>query len=369
MGEVLHGVELYAGLHSPGPRYELPSLCFDKAYQPPKTGKPTWGPAPQHPAQKLARARIDEVRFVGKHHMREFQGHYSPGPQYQIPGLTGGAPGNAFASTKQLQALGTKQAPARRSLSATQLGADPLFCVTAGSFADLARASEPTKPGQIGSEYWRRATHLQPSDMHRSTVDPRSGAPRTVTMDKTPWAEAARGPSLFGDRVQAAARRNAEERYRRIDAVPYRQLVDYMADPPLANVFGGLAVHDDFGATGGLNSSWRESKVVGNATVGARFGPPPKGGKLRYAHVQPMGINAVPRSAAHADVDGGRITKYKINRPLSAYSSIEQDTVSDWRVATGWISEEGVQSPSTRSADPAQSIASEQPATPVFTAQ
>ena len=97
-----------------------------------------------------------------------------------------------------------------------------------------ARAAKPSTPGQVGAEYWRRATALQPADIHRPTMDPRSGALRTVPADKMPWAEAARGPLLFGDRVQATARRSAEERHRAVTAVPYRQLSDYVADPPLA---------------------------------------------------------------------------------------------------------------------------------------
>lgn len=40
-------------------------------------------------------------------------------------------------------------------------------------------------------------------------------------------------------------------------------------------------------------------------------------GPLRYAFVQSMGTNSVPRGTACADFDGGRITQYKIRRPNS----------------------------------------------------
>jgi len=308
-GEIQHGVELYAGLHSPGPRYGLPSACFDKASKSPSTGRPTWGPAPQHSSQKIARARVDEVRFIGRHFMREMQGHYSPGPQYRVPGTTGGAPGNYFASTHNLQAVAERHGAGRRSLSAVQLGAEPLFCLTPGSFSDPKRAAVPTTPGDTAAEFWRRATTLQTSEVPSFTRD----------VNKQPWSEAARGPNLYGDEVQARARGGAEARHRQIGPVPYRQLGDMAADPPVANVFGNLKSHEDFGYSGGLNSGWRESKVHGNSSVGTRFGPPANKGKLRYAYIQSMGPNSVPRGASHvADVDGGRITKYTIERPATA---------------------------------------------------
>ena len=322
--EIQHGVELYAGLHSPGPRYGLPSACFDKASKSPSTGRwawalacissryyapvhayrplyctlhayrssrtvslgrvrrPTWGPAPQHSSQKIARARVDEVRFIGRHFMREMQGHYSPGPQYRVPGTTGGAPGNYFASTHNLQAVAERHGTGRRSLSAVQLGAEPLFSLTAGSFSDPKRAAVPTTPGDTAAEYWRRATTLQTSEVPSFTRD----------VEKQPWSEAARGPNLYGDevrvpspsqmrctprdavtmpcrrtqstqptdaytvptqslpmlimflcarvcscarvQVQARARGGAEARHRQSGPVPYRQLVDMAADPPVA---------------------------------------------------------------------------------------------------------------------------------------
>ena len=128
VAEVMHGVALIPGLHSPGPSYALPEMCFKNAKQATKTGKPTWGPPPRHDSQKLSRARIDEVRYVGPHHMREFMGHFSPGPQYTLPGGIGGAPGNAFKSAETLQKLTKKFAPKRTvTLSPTQLGFEPLF--------------------------------------------------------------------------------------------------------------------------------------------------------------------------------------------------------------------------------------------------
>ena len=42
--------------------------------------------------------RTDEVRYSGTQYLREQQGHFSPGPQYAVPGLIGGAPANRFTA-------------------------------------------------------------------------------------------------------------------------------------------------------------------------------------------------------------------------------------------------------------------------------
>ena len=63
---------------------------------------------------------------------------------------------------------------------------------------------------------------------------------------------------------------------------------------------------------------WRESKISGYRTTAApRIVKPTATGPLRYAFVQNMGTNSVPRGTACADFDGGRITQYKMRRPNS----------------------------------------------------
>ena len=270
VAEVMHGVALIPGLHSPGPSYALPEMCFKNAKQATKTGKPTWGPPPRHDSQKLSRARIDEVRYVGPHHMREFMGHFSPGPQYTLPGGIGGAPGNAFKSAETLQKLTKKFAPKRTvTLSPTQLGFEPLFAPPVqGSFADPSRAQSAANPGKRSdATFWNQAT-VQRSDeaLVRSPLSP---------MSRKPWTEAARGPPRYGDIIQSGEGHKLRGRSRAVSPTPYRMLPDAVADPPLANVFGSVMSHDDFGQTGGMGRAWRESKVLG-ASVGAVFGPPPK---------------------------------------------------------------------------------------------
>ena len=44
--------------------------------------------------------------------------------------------------------------------------------------------------------------------------------------------------------------------------LPRRQVGDMRVDPPLATVFGSTQAHSDFGGLGGIDRSWRESKVV-----------------------------------------------------------------------------------------------------------
>jgi hypothetical protein len=54
-------------------------------------------------SQKIARARTAELRFLGRAFSRELMGHFSPGPQYSVPGMCGGAPSNRFEAEKRLQ--------------------------------------------------------------------------------------------------------------------------------------------------------------------------------------------------------------------------------------------------------------------------
>ena len=68
-------------------------------------------------------------------------------------------------------------------------------------------------------------------------------------------------------------------------------------------------------------------------TSGApRIGPKPKTSKLRYAFVQPMGPNSVPRDAGQADFDGGRATRYKFDRATQVRP---QSMLESRRSATG----------------------------------
>ena len=54
--------------------------------------------------------------------------------------------------------------------------------------------------------------------------------------------------------------------------------------------------------------------------------------KLRYAFVQPMGPNSVPRDAGQADFDGGRATRYKFDRATQVRP---QSMLESRRSATG----------------------------------
>lgn len=117
-------MSLLAGLSSPGPVHKLPDRCFAKASV--KTPRPTWGPPPRHESQKIARSRTEEVRFRGHMFMHEMKGHFSPGPQYAIPGGMGGAPANRFGAEKKLKddrwRFAGIEPTATRSMTAAQLG-------------------------------------------------------------------------------------------------------------------------------------------------------------------------------------------------------------------------------------------------------
>jgi len=129
--------------------------------------------------------------------------------------------------------------------------------------------------------------------------------------------------TLHDTKVQNDINRKLSERSRGAPKMPFRQVNDYRADPPFASVFGSAIGHTDFGVVGGMDRQWRESKVQGYKGGAPKLGPPPRGGRLRYAFIQPMGPNSVPRDAAMADVDGGRITKYAVERPIADLLSMD----------------------------------------------
>lgn len=252
-------------------------------------GRPTWGPPPTHESQKIARNRTDEVRFHGRHFMGQMMGHFSPGPQYTVPGGIGGAPANRFALERKLQTDRTKFAgndimaqTSRSTQYANSMRGEPQFSLTQGSFADPLRTVGSTGPEptlDTDSTYWRQSTMLQRSERHVSTPYKSYARREEVTPSKMPWTEDCRGSHTYGNEIQNLERDKLRRRTRAVTAMPFRNAVDVVADPPLANIFGSLKSHADYGKVetlGGLNRSWRESKVGGFTTTGAYFGPPPK---------------------------------------------------------------------------------------------
>jgi len=272
---------------------------------------------------------------MGRDFQCEMRGHFSPGPQYALPSMIGGAPANRFALDVELKHNRNhyvKTSPvhgsATVSLDATALGAEPCFSLTKGSFCDPLRALEADKTSD--ATYWRQATMLQPNERSVTTPFHTFSRPKEVTYQQMPWTEQSRGGSCYGTIVQEEELTSLGVRGRKGRATPFRNLPDLMSDPPLANNFGSLKSHADYGTVkklGGLNRAWRESKVVGNDSVGTYFGPPPQSGKLRYAFIQHMGANSIPRCAPHADFEGGRITQYTVQRPGSP-STLGTDSVT-----------------------------------------
>jgi hypothetical protein len=220
--DVVNGVELHPGLHSPGPKYALKGMCFADASKSSTTGKPTWGPAPRHDSHKLGRARAEEVRYSSAAGMREMLGHYSPGPQYALPHLIGGSVGNKFAAASRLQAE-VEKATQRKVLNASQLGGVASFSMTSGSFADPSRVASPA-PGTANAQYWRAATVLQDSEVKLSKG-------RQEQPSRKPWLEMGRGQHGYGQKMQAYARESLERRSRAYSPVPFRQLPDRASDP------------------------------------------------------------------------------------------------------------------------------------------
>lgn len=292
------------GLESPGPIYMMPS-CFDRAAI--KSKHPTWGPRTQ-PAHKAGRFRDDEIRFDTNRQMRVMYGHFSPGPQYSVPGCFGGAGGNYTAAKDRLLAIEpqgnargemsampyTNAPPPTAKLSATQLGGAMEFTMTRGSFADPDRKGGGAA-AQQSTEFWRTATMLQPNEPNLINAPP---DPLRVTSRHASGA-------LVGDStVQDEIKKTLAERWRPEPRLPHRQVADRRSDPPLANVFGSAQAHTDHGGIGGLDREWRESKVV-SGNGGPKFARPSTG-PLRYAFIQPSGLNKIPHGTAKTDFNGGR---------------------------------------------------------------
>lgn len=309
---------LIAGLASPGPKYELPT-CFAKACV--KSKYPSWG-ASGTESLKSGRYRCEEVRFQGRRHMREMVGHFSPGPQYDVPGSIGGSTGNFIASTQRMLDNCAQATGKRVTLSAADLGGRPVFNTTQGSHADATRRGSTVAVGD-STAYWRSATMVQPRE-RRQGPSP-IGHPQV-------WFEP-KG-SLGQTKIQEGLKASLRETWREVPSQPFRQVGDITADPPLASVFGSGNCRTDYGRVGGMDRGWRESKIQGYTSAGApRIGPAGLAGPLRYAFIQNMGPNSVPRGTALADFDGGRPTQYKTRRPNSplpgAEGTITHHTHSD----------------------------------------
>ena len=108
---------------------------------------------------------------MGRHHMRELQGHFSPGPQYNLPSTVGGSVGNFVESSSRL----ANTAPAnggRVKLTASDLGGAPSYTMTQGSFSDNHRLTD-FAPKETGNAYWRGATMMQPHEPNLLNSSPR----------------------------------------------------------------------------------------------------------------------------------------------------------------------------------------------------
>jgi len=296
--------QVFPGLNSPGPVYNLPG-SFEKAAKVAK--HPTWG---QHDKYSLknSRMRSEEVRFFGRHHMRELTGHFSPGPQYNVPTTVGGGVANFRAASTRL--AGTAPANGGRvKLTQSDLGGGPSYTLTRGSFSDKARLQDTLpEPKNSGTAFWRNATMMQPNEPNLLNSGPRPDLVQT-------WHEDA--DLLHDTKTQRELRAEPAARSRPPPRLPYRQTMDRQNDPPFASVFGSATSHTDFGVLGGMDRSWKESKVKGYTGGAPKLGPAPSAGHLRYAFIQTMGPNSVPRDSATADVDGGRITQYAVERPFN----------------------------------------------------
>ncbi len=324
-----------------GPIYHLPGT-FAKASVVSK--HPTWGRVAGN-SLKSGRFRADEVRFCSNSHQRELLGHFSPGPQYKVPSAIGGACGNCAAHHERLFRMLPRGAPlcipmipyrnaaaaastqGRMSLDSLGNGAmdiegaplrddghtlittrtsptmttrNSAMIPTPGSFADAAR-SGGMAPAMRSTEFWRGATMLQPQEPNFHKSGPFPERPQ-------PWIATA--AQLANSTIQDGIKRNLSLRSRPEPKTPRRQVSDRMADPVLANIFGGGVARDDFGQRGGINSKWQTSVVSGHHTAAAPKlgdGKPPSSGPLRFAFVQKSGLNAIPRGSSKADFDGTRL--------------------------------------------------------------
>ena len=286
--------------------------------------------------------------------MREFIGHFSPGPQYDLPGIMGGATGNYTGATQRLLNNSAAATGHRVTLSSADLAGRPVLNTTPGSHADATRQGSTVAASQ-STNFWRSATMRQPGE--RIYPQPAGG--------KQTWYESASG--LAQTKVQDELKASLAERWRAMPKKPFRMTTDMMADPPLACNFGSGNCRTDCearrqpnrprtghppteqcstrttrrrsprarthpltdGAVGGCDLQWRESKIQGyQSSAAPRIAKPSAGGPLRYAFVQTMGTNSVPRGTACADFDGGRITQYKVRRPNSPLPGERQTLMS-----------------------------------------
>ena len=301
------------GLASPGPCYVLPGT-FERAAV--KSATPTWG---YHSAKALkgGRYRDDEVRFASRRHMREMLGHFSPGPQYNLPSTIGGGAKNLAVAESRLVATVPPEdhAALRKSalpyttywgntslsmsstapggtakLSASDLGAHASFTMTSGSFADPERAGGPPAHS---TEYWRTATMITPGERSFGNGGATGGGA---------WHYA---PSQLGaSKAQQEIRDACAASWRPQPSKPRRQVLDMRADPPCATVFGSSAAHTDFGVVGGMDREWRESKVQGYTSSAPKMRKPSVGRPLRYAFIQPHGVNSLPKGVDKVHFDG-----------------------------------------------------------------
>ena len=210
------------GLASPGPKYTLPT-CFAKATI--KSKHPSWGRTGIE-SLKSGRFRCEEVRFQGRRHMREMVGHFSPGPQYDLPGIMGGATGNYTGATQRLLNNSEAATGHRVTLSSADLGGRPVLSSTMGSHADATRKGS-TMAASHSTAFWRSATMLQP---HERIQGPKPAGARQI------WYEQ---PSELGrTKVQDELKASLAERWREVPKKPFRMTTDMMADPPLASNFG-----------------------------------------------------------------------------------------------------------------------------------
>lgn len=186
-------------------------------------------------------------------------------------------------------------------LSATQLGAKPCLVLTQGSFSDPLRASKSTaSPQRKEDEFradnvWQRATrrkdaeepHCELREAHSPSQDKSGLFGRRTWMDST-WRH------LDSNRGTQNLEREQyfEERHRVPRPNPARQVINALADPPHASVFGAMCSHDEYGSMGGVGRQWRESKIF-KGTTGVAIAPPTTS-QARVVHVQPHGINKVP---------------------------------------------------------------------------
>ena len=275
---------MITGLCSPGPKYALPTT-FAKASI--KTKHPTWGTGGSG-AFKDGRLRSEEVRFHSRRHMRVFIGHYGPGPQYDVPSSIGGATGNYIASTQRLLDNCAVATGHRATLSAADVGGQPIFNTTPGSHADATRRGG-TAPALGCTNFWRSNVMVQPHE--RLTGVLRKDAPPNV------WTE--HKASLGQTKLQEEMKASLRERYREVPKAPFRMVTDMLAEPcaapmggqtggkchtrgaflcllhpccsshrgvsprrrPLAANFGSGSCRTDYGGYGGVEAGWRESKI------------------------------------------------------------------------------------------------------------